>query len=109
MDTLHNVFLLVLLSYYIMINHGCMNICTPYNLTFISSSFEWQGEEPIISMPEYERIQFFVYRLFDRSDNKNKVRIRIVSPYDNTILQRPVYIHVNDIPKKVSLDLKERE
>ena len=35
-----------------------MNIYSPYNLTFNSSGFEWQGERPIINIPEYERIKF---------------------------------------------------
>jgi len=50
MDKLQKVLLSTLLSLYILINHGCVNVYTPYNLTFNSDGFEWQGEGPIINI-----------------------------------------------------------
>jgi len=103
---LHIVFLSVLLSLYILINHGChMNVYTPYNLTFNSIGFEWQGEGCIINIPERERISFLF--TVSSTDPITEIRyaVRIVSIHDNKLLQRPVYIHATDIRKKGSFNL----
>ena len=73
-----------------LINNGCINIYTPYNLTFNSSGFEWQGEGPIINISEYERIKFLFTVSSTDPITEIKYGIRIVSPYDNNFLQRPV-------------------
>ena len=105
MDTLQKVLLPVLLSLYILINHGCMNIYTPYNITFNSDGFEWQGEGAIINIRAHERISFLFTVSSTNPITYIKYGIRIVSLYDNKLLQRPVYIRANDIPKKSSLNL----
>jgi hypothetical protein len=105
MDTLQKVLLSVLLSLYILINHGCLNIYTPYNLTFNSSGFVWQGEGPIINIPERERISFLFTVSSTDPIAEIKYGIRIVSIHDNKLLQRPVYIHATSIPRKGSFNL----
>jgi hypothetical protein len=77
-----------------------MNIYAPYNLAFNSSGFEWQGEGPIINIPERERISFLFTVSSTDPITEIKYGIRIVSTHDNRLLQRPVYIHATDIHKK---------
>jgi hypothetical protein len=82
-----------------------MNVYTPYNLTFNSNGFEWQGEGSIINIPERERISFLF--TVSSTDPITEIRyaVRIVSIHDNKLLQRPVYIHAVNISKKCSFNL----
>jgi hypothetical protein len=65
---------------------------TPYNITFNSTDFDWQGIGKTVNIPEYERISFaFVASSLDLI-TQIKYGIRIVSPSDKRLLQRPIYI-----------------
>ena len=97
------LFVLNLLSFQLFVNEGFTSLYNPYNLTFNSDGFVWQGEGPIINIPERERISFMFTVSSTDPIAEIKYGIRIVSIYDNMLLQRPVYIHATDIPKKALL------
>jgi len=87
---------------------GIANTYIPYNITFNSSGFKWQSLENQflnqIAIPEYERISFLYTASSLETVAQIKYCIRILSPIDNTLLQRPVYITNEDkTPKQVAL------
>ena len=84
----------------------CTSMYTPYNITFNSSGFKWQGDDFILNIPEYDRIQFLFAASSLEPITEIKYGVRILSPFDNaTLLRRPVYINKSDITKQVSLNL----
>lgn len=85
---------------------GKTDLYIPYNITFNSTGFEWQGIGNIINIPEYERISFIFTSSSLEPVTQIKYGIRILSPNDDTLLQRPVYINKNDnVSKQVTLNL----
>jgi hypothetical protein len=99
------LFVLNLLLFHLFVNEGFTSLYNPYNLTFNSDGFVWQGEGPIINIPERERISFLFTVSSTDPITEIKYGIRIVSIHDNKLLQRPVYIHATDIRKKGSFNL----
>ena len=97
--------LTILLLFHLFKNDGVTSLYTPYNLTFNSNGFEWQGEGPIINIPERERITFLFTVSSTDPMPEIKYGIRIVSIHDNKLLQRPIYIHADDNPEKGSFNL----
>ena len=93
--------------FHILVNGGwCTNMYTPYNITFNSSGFNWQGDGYVLNIPEYDRISFLFTASSLEPINEIKYGIRILSPFDNTtLLQRPIYINKNELTKQVSLNL----
>lgn len=87
---------------------GNTNTYTPYNITFNSTNFKWQSLEDRflnkLNIPEYERISFLYIASSLEPVSQIKYGIRILSPIDNTLLQRPIYITYQDkTPKQVPL------
>ena len=103
MVTYRILFFLNLLSFHLFVNEGFTSLYNPYNLTLNSDGFEWQGEGPIVNIPERERISFLFTVSSTDPISEINYGIRIVSIDDNKLLQRPLYIHATDIHKKALL------
>ena len=101
-------FTLTLLAFYIIINEGKINPYEPYNISFNSDGFEWQGQTgSTLNIPGYDRISFMYTTSSSDPVTEIKYGIRIVSMYDYKLLQKPIYILANDGPKMVFINVSD--
>jgi hypothetical protein len=77
----------------------------PYNISFNSTGFEWQSDKKTLNIPEYNRISFLFVASSLEPVSEIKYGIRILSPLDDTLLQRTIYINQGEVEKKIELRL----
>lgn len=92
---------LKLLTIFTLVNECTSFMYNPYNITFNSTDFTWQGGQYIINIPEHDRISFLFTASSLEPVAEIKYAIRILSLFNNTLLQRPIYINKEGVLKQV--------
>jgi hypothetical protein len=82
-----------------------MNPYMPYDITFNATGFKWQDVGYRLNVPEFERITFSFVSSSLEPKVDIKYGVRILSLFDNTLLQRQIDINNGDGMKKVTLNL----
>ena len=77
----------------------------PYDITCNATGFKWQDVGYILNVPECERISFLFVSFSLEPVVDIKYGVRVLSPFDNTRLQRQIDINKGDGMKKVTLNL----
>jgi hypothetical protein len=98
-----DLFLKTLLLYTLIIKVNSFYI--PYNISFNSTGFEWRSDRKTLNIPEYDRISFLFVASSLEPVSEIKYGIRILSPSDDTLLQRTIYINQGEVEKKIELRL----
>jgi len=82
-----------------------MNLYMPYDITFDATGLKWQDVGYILNVPEYERISFLFVLSSLEPIVDIKYGVRVLSLFDNTLLQRQIDINKGDGMKKITLNL----
>lgn len=77
----------------------------PYNITFDDTGFRWHEGGDYINIPDYDRISFLYISSSLYPGPEIKYAVRILSPMDNALVRRPVYINKGDGDKRVHLNV----
>jgi len=77
----------------------------PYNITFDDTGFRWHEGGEYINIPGHDRVSFLYITSSLHPVTEIKYAVRILSPIDNTLVRRPIYINKGDGDKRVHLNV----